>query len=159
MGWFSSAMENFTDALCGIAVIFKILRQCYCVRLGFAKMCTQIPYLNCVRPQPGQHRKTRWTANCLLAVGPIKDDAPFSQAINIRSFCHLIPIAPQCRPQIINCYKKNIEPILAKCIEPNRKYKTYKSQQPSCTHLIRKNSSSSSISNLSWKVESHQNIH
>ena len=41
----------------------------------------------------------------------------------------------------------------------NKKYKTYKNQQPSCIHLIRKNSSSSSISNLSWKVESHQNIH
>ncbi|GIT04689.1 MAG: hypothetical protein CM1200mP29_01000 [Verrucomicrobiota bacterium] len=62
----------------------------------------------------------------LLAVGPIKDNAPLSQAINIRSFCHLVTIAPQCGPQIINCYKKNIEPILAKSSNPTKKTKLTK---------------------------------
>ena len=85
-----------------------MLRQCHTIRLRDTEMRFQIPDLRHIRPKPGHDRRTRGTANGLLAIRIIKNHAASRDAVNVGRLDDLVAVTTQFRSHVINGDEKNV---------------------------------------------------
>ena len=85
-----------------VAILFEVLWQGDAIRLSHAEMCDQVPHLCGIRSQAREHRRARWRAHRLLAVGVIEDQSTRRDAVDVRGLHDLVPIAPEFGSKVID---------------------------------------------------------
>ena len=119
----AAAVKNLPNAARMVPVILKMLRQRDGVWLALPEVGSEVPDLNRVRAQAGQHRETGRTADRLLAVRLIKHHAPLGQTIDVWGDRRFVAEAPQRRTEVVDSNHQHVWLCLAKRSGQSRKPK------------------------------------
>jgi hypothetical protein len=88
-------MKNLSQTLGGITVTGEILRECDRVRKGDAEVGSKIVNPESGGPDASEQRISGGSANGLVAISGGKANTSFGEAIDVRGFDALIPIASE----------------------------------------------------------------
>ena len=99
---FEALVVHLVDCGAVVTVRFEVLRQRDAIRLCNAEVRIQIPNLGRIGSQASHDRRARWTANRLLTVGFVEDDAACSNAIDVRRFDNRVAVTAKFGSQVID---------------------------------------------------------